>query len=269
MISIGIVGFGNLGRSVARRLLNHKYLVRAHDPNPEKLKMKGVLPMKSPRDVYMSSHVVLLCVKPSVIPAVFENIEMCSDHLPPVLSAAAAVPIKELESMAPFQPNVGRFMPNVTDEGGAYFMPQYVMTDEHNGEKVPDLMHALGIRHRVHSDDAIDAATMAAGCAPAVLAEFAERFHTAIGSGDPCDNVSPVQQRLMFYETMRGTADWLLRHMEEAENGKGEVEALKEAVCSPGGVTERLLKEWHPSHTFTQSVVHAHQWLRKRTRDNE
>ena len=233
---IGFVGAGNMATGIARGWAAARgepgapeAMVFA-DADPERARKLadevGGEALDSNRAVAEASDLVLLAVKPNVLDEVAKELGEAST---PVLSILAGT---TLERLAEALPGVSliRVMPNL----GAQ-LRQAVLCVAYGDGLDPGLrddanatLATLG--EVIELDEGlIDAATAIMGCAPGYLALMAEALVEA-GQGE---GLSEEQSRAMAAKAMSATGGLL----EVREPGE-----LKQAVASPGGMTEAGLE---------------------------
>jgi len=115
MLTIGVIGAGQIGSAIARVLAETgKYRVVASRRRVEKVKdleRLGVKLTRVNREVAEESDVIFISVKPYKVPEVLNEIsDLLEGKL--LISVAAAISISRLEKLAP-EAKVVRAMPNI------------------------------------------------------------------------------------------------------------------------------------------------------------
>ncbi len=225
---LGFIGAGNMAGALVKGVLAAG-LYRAADlwvtdSVPEQRRRVrrryGVSAARDNRELVRGSQIVLLAVKPQVLPEVLKEVEpdVSSHHL--FISIAAGVPLRRLETGLGGHARVVRVMPNTPALLGKG------MSVLVNGSRATpgDLRRAL----RIFRGDELflDPVTGLSGSGPAYVYRFAEALiEGGMRQGLPADVVG----RLVF-RTLEGAAAMLV------ETGMTPKE-LREMVTSPGGTT--------------------------------
>ncbi len=231
-VRLGFIGAGAMGGAIIQGLLAGgrvagKDLVY-YDPERTRQKQMdqlGVQAAKAPAAV-MEAQVVLLAVKPQIMGQVVAEIQAaaCPDHL--IISIAAGVTLKALETALP-QSRVIRAMPNTPTLAGAGMAALAP-----GGRATPlDLALALEIfeavgRAVVVEEKLMDAVTGLSGSGPAYVAVFLG----ALTDGGVKMGLPRPLALLLASQTVIGAARLCL----EKEITPG---TLKDLVTSPGGTT--------------------------------
>lgn len=245
-LKIGVIGAGSMGGAVIRGLLAATPLqpgnFRFYDPDPEKQEefTRLGLELASGNAAVMTAEVVILAVKPQVLPPVLAEIGRHSRPDQVVVSLAAGVPLSVLE--AKLEPaRVIRAMPNtplLVQAGMTAVVPGKTAAPG-QVELVLTLFRALG-RAQVVEERHLDGITALSGSGPAFVAVFLEAMADgAVKTG------LPRSLALEFAaQTLLGTARLLLeKNLHPA--------LLKDLVASPGGTTI------HGLHALEQQAFRA------------
>jgi pyrroline-5-carboxylate reductase len=166
------------------------------------------------------ADLVLLAVKPNKLEDVAGELKEAKE----VVSVLAATPLERLRAALPGAEHVLRVMPNV----GVEVRQGVLCVAGSASEGARAKLELLGRMVELPEED-FDAATAVMGCSPAYLALAVE----AIADAGAADGLDPQLARKLVVETAVGTAE-LLRHRDPA--------ALRKAVASPGGSTEKGLE---------------------------
>jgi pyrroline-5-carboxylate reductase len=166
------------------------------------------------------ADLVLLAVKPNKLEDVADELKEAKE----VVSVLAATPLERLRAALPGAEQVLRVMPNVGVEVRQGVLCVAGSASEGARAKLDLLGHVVEL-----PEGDFDAATAVMGCSPAYLALAVE----AIADAGAADGLDPQLARELVVETAVGTAE-LLRHHDPA--------ALRKAVASPGGSTEKGLE---------------------------
>lgn len=239
--TIGIIGAGSMGGSIARGLVQSKAMSPEHimvfDPNEACTSVLVDLGIQVASDVQAlvaDSDVVILAVKPQVLPEVAKPLASSLEGRL-VVSIAAGIPIASLEALLPAS-RIVRVMPNLPIQvlsGATAIAPGSLATPTQT-ELVRQLFAALGSA-QVMREDQLDAEGAVVSCGPAYVALFVDVLTRAgIRAGLPA-----AACREMVETTMLGVAKTLL---ETGEHPR----VYMERVTSPGGTTAAGLEALEP-----------------------
>jgi pyrroline-5-carboxylate reductase len=173
----------------------------------------------SSEEIAGRADLVLLAVKPNRLEEVAPELQGAVA----VVSVLAATPLERLRAALPGA-RILRVMPNVGVEVGEGVLCVAGEADEAAREKLSTLGEVVEI-----AEADFDAATAVMGCSPAYFALVAE----AIAEAGAADGLDPALSRRLVAETAAGTAALLRQH---------DPAAVRKAVASPGGSTERGLE---------------------------
>ena len=231
-VTLGFIGAGNMGRAIIRGLLAGGRVAKAnvvfYDPDPRRqaeLQNLGVRAAPDHAGV-MPSQVLILAVKPQIIPPVLDSIREYARTGQLIISIAAGVTLKTLETALP-QCRVIRVMPNtptLVGAGMAALAPGSRATPE-DADLALEIFAAVG-RAVVVEERLLDAVTGLSGSGPAYVAVFIE----ALTDGGVKMGLPRSLALLLATQTVIGAARLCL----EAEIHPGH---LKDLVTSPGGTT--------------------------------
>jgi pyrroline-5-carboxylate reductase len=248
---LGFVGAGNMATGLARG-----WAAARDEPGaPEKMLFSDADPKRAEqlaeevggeavegnRELAEASDLVLLAVKPNVLDQVSGELAEAGT---PVVSILAGTSLETLRGALPGLELV-RVMPNL----GAQLRQAVLCVaypedlDQSRRQQVAELLGLLGEVIEL-DEDLIDAATALMGCSPGYLALIAEIMVEA----GVKEGLSDEQAMLMISRAMSATGG-LLHHSDPAE--------LKQAVASPGGMTEaglQALEERLIRDTFQAAV---------------
>ncbi|MCD6415798.1 MAG: pyrroline-5-carboxylate reductase [Planctomycetes bacterium] len=231
---IGFVGAGIMGEALMRGMLEAKVVepdgVFAADPSPERRKVfaekLGGNVFSENVDVARRCGVVILAVKPGVVPAVAGDLAgvLTEDHL--IVSIAAGVRLERLEALFGTK-RIVRVMPNtpaLVGAGAAAYCLGAGAT-EGDGAVVEEMLNSVGICVRVEQRH-MDAVTGLSGSGPAYIYMVVEALSDGgVEMGLPRE----IATRLAA-QTVLGAAKMALA------TGKDPGE-LKGQVTTPGGTT--------------------------------
>jgi pyrroline-5-carboxylate reductase len=238
---VAILGCGKIGESLLAGLLSSGWreagevvaTVRREDRVGELRGHYGIEVIRSNPEAVAGAGLIVVAVKPQDIEALLGEVGPLIQPDQTVLSVAAAIPTRAIESQLGAPVPVVRSMPNapaVVHEGIAGICAGSHAGEEHLALAEECLSH-LGRVVRV-PERYMDAVTAVSGSGPAYFALIAEGM---IEAGLLLGLSREVTTQLVV-QTMLGTAK-LLRdeHIHPVE--------LREAVTSPGGTTIRAIRE--------------------------
>ncbi|MFZ5449054.1 MAG: pyrroline-5-carboxylate reductase [Thermodesulfobacteriota bacterium] len=229
---LGVIGVGNMGAAIIRGLVRGGHMAREnlvfYDPDPVRQNQMTQLGVEAALDnaEVMHAPVVLLAVKPQVLPEVLAGIKEFARPWHLIISIAAGVPLKVLEEPFP-ESRVIRVMPNtptLVGAGMAALAPGSRATPEDLALAL-ELFQAVGQAVTVE-ERLMDAVTGLSGSGPAFVAVFIE----ALADGGVKMGLPRPLAHTLAVQTVLGTAKLCLE--EELHPGK-----IKDMVTSPGGTT--------------------------------
>jgi pyrroline-5-carboxylate reductase len=229
---LAVVGCGSMGSAVVRGLLKvnwttARHIVASHpkrDRASAIAKGLGIGSTTSSRKAAEGADVLLLGVKPQILPEVLEELRGAVSPTTIVISVAAGIPTSTLEAALPGVPVV-RSMPNLAatvGQGATAICPGAHATKEHVA-LARQIFDAVGTVEEV-PEKLMDAVTGLSGTGPMYV------FHLVEGLADAGVKVGlsrEVATRLAL-QTVIGSA-----HL--ARDSHLHAAALKDQVTSPGG----------------------------------
>lgn len=233
-LKVGIIGFGNMGSALVSGLLTEKIVsphnILVSDVRPQaQAGAKRQFRVRTSGNIRLAreSNIIILAVKPQIIPKALEEIR---DVLTPrkiLISIAAGVTTRKIESFFPGVPvPVIRVMPNlpVKVRKGiiAYAFGRY---GKGKGRLVEKLFSPVGKVIPV-PEDKMDAITALSGSGPGYLFYWAEILEKICRK----KGFSGETARLIPGYLLAGAGEMLLASRQAPAD-------LKKAVSSPGGTT--------------------------------
>ncbi len=236
-MKVGFVGAGNMATGIARGLAAARDEPGAPeamlfaDADPDRARSLaeevGGEALESNRAIADAADLVILAVKPNVLDEVASDLAAAGT---PVVSILAGTTLERLASALPGI-EIVRVMPNLGAQLRQAVLcvafPEGLPADRR--ATVEELLGLLGEVIELE-EGLIDAATALMGCSPGYLALFAE---VLVKAGTD-EGLSENEAKRMVAKAMTATGG-LLEHRDPAE--------LKQAVASPGGMTEAGLEE--------------------------
>lgn len=250
-MTIGIIGFGNMGQAMAQGLLSKGVSagdIRAAALRQDKLKAAcdsfGILPTNN-KQAARESDIVILAVKPWQIQDVLLGIrEELANKM--VVSVAAGIPFASLKEMLPDSARAVCCIPNtpVAVGRGVLICENKHSLREEDLARFHDLFGRLGEIVLLDAKQ-LSAANAIAGCGPA----FAAMFLEALGDAGVKYGVKRETAYRLAALMLEGTA---ALHLETGLHPG----AMKDAVCSPGGSTIRGVSALE-KNGFRNAVISA------------
>lgn len=233
--TVGLIGSGNVASSIVGGLvkrfpsMNKNIFVsdRASSKTDSLRNTFNVNVSASNFDLVKSCDIVLLCVKPNVLPAVLKEIKdfVTNSHL--IISVAAGITTDFIQSFFPNPVKIIRTMPNIAvsvGEGMTAICPNPLVSEKEL-EYAIQIFGSVG-KVDVIEEDHLDTVTSISGSSPGFISVFIEALADgAVLQGMPRDKAYKYAAQAML-----GTAKIIL------EKGLHPAE-VKDMVCSPGGTT--------------------------------
>ncbi|MEE8758694.1 MAG: pyrroline-5-carboxylate reductase [Bifidobacterium sp.] len=252
-LTMGFIGFGNMGRGIARGLIDAGVLtgnqIIATARNTERLRKAtdaiGARALTSTRELVAASDVVIVAVKPEDVPSVLEPVADSIGDSTMVISIAWGVNNAEMEAIIPRTHHISVIpnMPIAQAEGVLVVEDAHTLSDEQYS-----LFTALF--EPVALLEVVDAAHMSIGgivssCAPAFTAMYVE----ALADAGVRFGLTRRSAYRLAAKMVQGTGAQIL--------ADGEAPArLKDDVCSPGGATIKGVASLE-QHGFRGAVISA------------
>ncbi len=251
-MNIGIIGAGNMASALAGGLISSE-IIRADElsisdknlGNLIKWQHLGAFTTEDNSEVMKHSEIIILAVKPNILPMVLEEAKAFSrDKV--FISIAAGVTISTIEKIIGKNSKIIRVMPNTPAKvncGMTVITPNKNITDAER-ETAEKLFAAVG-DVVVLEEKYINAATALHGSSPAYVYMLIDAMaDSGVKHGIP-KNISLK----LAAKAVEGAAKMVLETEEHPQ-------ALKDAVCSPGGTTIAAVSELERTG-FSASVSQA------------
>lgn len=239
--NIGFIGAGQMATALSKGFtskagvpLENVLAADAYEASREKFfAATGIAVTDSNIDVLENCDVIVLSVKPQVLPKVLEEIRdyVTPDHL--IISICAGVTLAKLQAGLGMDAHIVRVMPNtpcLVGQGAIAFCLSETVTEE-DFEITKTLLKSVG-RCFVVDESKMDAVTGLSGSGPAYIYLIIEALSDAgVMMGLPRDVATTLAA-----QTVRGSADMVL----ETKEHPG---LLKDRVTSPAGTTIAGMRE--------------------------
>lgn len=237
---IAFIGGGNMARSLVGGLIKDglpSASLTVAEPEPARREALardfGIAVTRDGAQAAAAADIVVLAVKPQVIPSVARELARAvAEHQPLVISIAAGIRSTDLLRWLGGDAAVVRAMPNTPALLGCGATVLYA------GPGVPDaqreqaeaILRAVGSVSWVEDEAAMDIVTALSGSGPAYFFLLAE----AMADGAAALGLDRGQALLLAIETALGAARMALESDQD-------IAELRRRVTSPGGTTEAVL----------------------------
>lgn len=239
---IGFIGCGAMASALAGGLakmgVESRQMLAADPSEEQRARFESALGLRTVTEnveLVEQSDVVVLCVKPGIVPKALSDLTGKTDLSRPLwISIAAGVTVGSLESVLPAGARIIRAMPNtpaLVGEGATAYFTNADTRDE-EGETAEQLFSAVGLTWRTRDEEQLNAVTGLSGSGPAYVFLFLEGLIAAgIAEGLPAE----AAEKLAF-QTVYGAAKLALQDERDPAT-------LRKQVSSPGGTTVAGLAE--------------------------
>jgi pyrroline-5-carboxylate reductase len=253
-MKIAFIGGGNMGEAMLAAVLEDGLAkpeaIWVSDVSTARRKalvqQYGVAAMASNREAIADKEIVVLAVKPQILPGVVAELNGQLKTGQVVLSIIAGAKIETL-SKGLNHAAVARAMPNTPaqiGEGMTVWTATPKVTEEQRG-LVGAILGAMGVEIYVNDEKYLDMATAVSGSGPAYFFLMAESLiEAAVDIGLPRD-----MARRLAGQTMLGSGRLIQQSGEEPAQ-------LRRKVTSPGGTTARALEQFEKGQ-FAELVRRA------------
>lgn len=236
---LGLIGAGRMAEALTRGVLNAGLLppesIIASDPDESRRDLFASLGVRTAEDnkaVLADSDIILLAVKPQILPAILKEISPAAEERHLFVSIAAGVPTGKIESSLPPSARVVRVMPNTPMQvgRGASAVARGSRAGDDDVKIVLALFGASGVAVEM-PERHMDAVTALSGSGPAYAFFLAECMMEAAAA----EGLDRSLARTLAAATIEGAGAML------ASSGDAP-EELRARVTSPGGTTEAAFK---------------------------
>jgi pyrroline-5-carboxylate reductase len=231
--TIGFLGTGNMAEALIKGLIAAGVVepaqIHGSDPRRERCQdltaRFGIVTTTRNVDVVKAAEIVVLSVKPQILPQVLDEV---AQHLPPhalIISIAAGIPVSSIEKRLPKGTRVVRTMPNTPAlvGAGATAIAAGGHATPEDLEAAKKIFDAVGMTVLL-DEEQLDAVTGLSGSGPAYVFLIIE----ALSDAGVKMGLSRYNAQALAAQTVLGSAKLLL----ETHEHPGR---LKDMVTSPGG----------------------------------
>ena len=262
MTTYGFIGAGNMAGAIVRGAIAAGtdpasiWLTSAHDSAARLAEKTGARHEPDAEALAAACDVVVLAVKPRVIPAVAARIfDAVAAARPLIVSIAAGIDLARLESLLPEGARVVRAMPNMAAGVGQSMtaLAAGAAADESDLATARALMDSVGRTVLIAEED-FPVFVGLAGSAPA----FVFTFIDALARAGVLGGIPKARAVEIVAQTVLGSARAVqVEAAARADGGAGRTPAdLVDAVCSPGGTTVAGLVAMERAG-FSNAVIEA------------
>ena len=253
-MKIGFIGTGNMGSSIIKGILSSKFKksenINIFDLDKEKVnnlvKEYGVNAVNSEKELAENCNIIILSVKPHIIPIVLKNLSGNVKKDTIILTIAAGISISVIENALGEDKKVVRTMPNTPAQVLSGMTAITFNKNIENSEKeiIFKLLNSFGKSVEIE-EKLMHAYTGISGSLPAYVYMFME----ALADGGVLCGMPRNKAYEIVAQTVAGSAKMLL------ETGKHPGQ-LKDEVCSPAGTTIEAVRVLENGN-FRGNVIEA------------
>lgn len=253
-MKIGFIGTGNMGSSIIKGILSSKFEksenINIFDLDKEKVnnlvKEYGVNVVNSEKELAENCNIIILSVKPHIIPIVLKNLSGNVKKDTIILTIAAGISISVIENALGEDKKVVRTMPNTPAQVLSGMTAVTFNKNIENSEKeiIFKLLNSFGKSVEIE-EKLMHAYTGISGSLPAYVYMFME----ALADGGVLCGMPRNKAYEIVAQTVAGSAKMLL------ETGKHPGK-LKDEVCSPAGTTIEAVRVLENGN-FRGNVIEA------------
>ena len=251
--SLGFIGAGNMAQAIFSGAIN-KHIIQPSevfifDVSDERMKYLsaeyGVNAVDSIKNLSAKADILVLAVKPNILPSVCDELSKISAKNP-LVSIVAGWSAMKIKGHIKQNIEVLRIMPNTPLQYGEGMSAFEVPTDVNEEEYlfIKSVFQSLGLVLDM-PEKLMDAVTAVSGSGPAYVFMFIE----ALADAAVLNGITRNDALVFAAQTVLGSAKTVL------ESGLHPA-ALKDAVCSPGGTTIEAVKVLE-AKGFRSAVIEA------------
>ncbi|GAB3111293.1 pyrroline-5-carboxylate reductase [Aestuariicella hydrocarbonica] len=261
---ITFIGAGNMASSIIGGLVKKGYSagqITATDTHQPTLdKVADSFPVVTTADnaaAAVRSNVIVLAVKPQVMEQVCTALKPHLAHKPMIISIAAGIDIRSLDTWLGNDLAIVRCMPNTPAlvQTGASGLYANERTSDAQKAIANDIMEAVGIVQWTASEDLIDSVIAVSGSGPAYYFLMMEAM---IDAG--------VAQGLSRENATQLTLQTALGAAKLAQDSDVDVVELRRRVSSPNGTTEKAIQSFE-NDNLREIVARAMQTCAERSKE--
>jgi pyrroline-5-carboxylate reductase len=263
--TIGFIGAGNMAYALISGLIESGYSknnIKASDPNKDLLSLRHdefkLEIFTDNSKLTTACDVIVLAVKPQVLPSVCKAIKDNIGHKPLVISIAAGVRVNDINRWLGGKSSIVRVMPNtpaLLGKGAAGIFANDSVSDAQK-DLSKEILDSVGDCFWVDDEKLLDAVTALSGSGPAYFFLFIESM-TKAGVALGLDE--ETAQKLSIQTALGASV--------MASNSKDiSPRQLRSNVTSPNGTTQAAINSFHDQN-FAMIVSHAMRAAFERSRE--
>lgn len=237
-MKIGVIGTGNMGQALMTAFaLDENNTMRACNQGWDKLlavcEKTGATPVKTAVEAVEGAELILLAVKPIVMPSILEKIKNTVTDRQIIVSIAVGLTLESYEAVLGKDKKIVRAMPN-TPAAVQAGMTAFTFNRNVNQVEQEKVLSLFGLAGgtSVLPERLMNAVSAVTGSSPAYVYMFIEAMADAACYG----GIPRAEGYRLAAQAVLGAAKMVL------ETGKHPGQ-LKDEVCSPGGTTIRAVAE--------------------------
>jgi pyrroline-5-carboxylate reductase len=236
---VAVIGSGTMAGAIVGALLSNQEIgqdrITASDPYPEQRKMfnnkYGVNVTGDNLQAIKDADIIILSVKPQVLPEVMSGIKSKIPSRSLVFSIVAGMPISTIQKGLSHKAVI-RCMPNTPAQisAGMTVWTGAAEVSDSQKEQARVILTAMGNELYVDHEDVLNMATAVSGTGPTYVFLLAEALvDAAVHLG-----FSRRDARLIVLETLKGSVDF-------AQQSDLHLAQLRNMVTSPGGTSAEAI----------------------------
>ncbi|XP_041361451.1 pyrroline-5-carboxylate reductase 1, mitochondrial-like [Gigantopelta aegis] len=230
---VGFIGAGKMAHAMAKGFIlsgavkASNIIASCPHPNESSVKDLGVSVIPDNKEVVRRSSVVVIAVKPNIVPIILKELSSIITQKNMLISIAAGIPLKTIENYLPSGSRVLRVAVNTAAsvQAGVTVVAKGTATLDTDSRLVVNLMKSVGICEE-GPEKYLDAVGAVSGCGVA----YAFMAIEAMADGGVKMGLSRDLAIRFAAQALMGAGKMVL------ETGKHPGQ-LKDEVCSPGGTT--------------------------------
>lgn len=234
-LTLGFIGTGNMARALLKGLTGARIFpperICVFDKAPESVdtavKTFGIIPCTGNREVVQKSDLFVLAVKPQNIRDVLAEIQPVVRDGQLVVSIAAGIPLRLIQTLLARDVPIVRVMPNTPAlvQMGISAIAGNPRSGQNHLDLVERIFQAVG-QTVIVTEDLMDAVTALSGSGPG----YVFRLMEAMVAGGQAVGLSEETALALVVQTFAGAAQL-------AGSSREPLARLREMVTSPGGTT--------------------------------
>lgn len=251
-IGAGVMAESIIAGLVADEMVTPAQIVASHPREDRRIQLAakhGITVVESNQEAVQDADLILLTIKPQVMPAVMAELSQVLQNGQSVISIAAGTTISQLKSGLQHD-EIVRVMPNTPAQVGEGMALWYAAPEVSDGsrEKVRATLGALGMELEVEEERYVDMATALSGTGPTYVFLMMEAL---IDAGVHMGFPRRIAEQIVM-QTVGGSVSYA-RH-----SGKHLAE-LRNMVTSPGGTSAEAIYQMEKGglRTILSKSVHA------------